>query len=312
MSIKRRVGLLRKNFSSEDTRIGYLPVQVYENDVKLLSLAYGAYDYGNILRNKETDAKGAPRLRAYKNLASARLKGPENTVVVAEVLISGAFDEFKDGFIFREYRLLQLIVTHCENCKRAAEFYLQDDSGYNGIAFFCSSHSNIARGLRPVADVVAFFNPDEPSFDVRRLDRINLIKSIAELNVPFSSALGTYRWIPTRLTHVAESEQSIAAKSEFEIIKRVKSEPRWGYDDGIVKAAISKERPAQEKPLLDPSEELFKLRHQRTVDRKRIDNMLKALRWKEKMIHKREEELRSMGVRLDDGEKNWSEEKELK
>ena len=65
------------------------------------------------------------------------------------------------------------------------------------------------------------------------------------------------------------------------------------------------------KPLLDPSEELFKLREQSSVDRKRIEDMLKALRWKEEIIKKREEELRSLGVRVDEGEKSWQEGKEI-
>lgn len=308
MSAKRRVGLIQKTLRPEDTRIGYVPVDIKPHEARIADPP--TYGWSFPLKAMQPDEKNIYPLRAYRNLASARLRGPESSVVIAEVLISGIFEEYEDGFIFREYRLLQLVVTHCEACKKPAEFYIQEEDNHSGVSFLCGTHSSVARGIRPVADVVAFFNPDEISYDVRRLDKIGLIPVVATLGVPFTSALGPYRWVPTRPEHHPKGEQKIASRSDFEMAPKATRETRFGYDDGSIKATPPKELPATMKPLLDPSEELFKLRAQAVVDRARIETMLKALRWKEKIILKREDELRSLGVRIDEGEKTWQEGKE--
>lgn len=309
VNTRRRVGLLTKSLKREDTRIGYFPVKVKTHEAHILNSP--SYSWSRTLQARQEDEKSAPILRGYRNLASARLRAPEGAVVIAEVLISGVFDEYEDGFLFREYRLLQLVVTHCEECKRPTEFYVQEDTNHSELTFLCGGHSSVGRAIRPVADVVAFFNPDEYSFDVRRLDKISLVPVISKLGVPFTSALGPHRWVPTRPAHHPKGEQRIASRLDFEVGAKSARETRFGYDDGSVKVTLPKELPATMKPLLDPSEELFKLREQSSVDRKRIEDMLKALRWKDEIIKKREEELRSLGVRVDEGEKSWQEGKEI-
>lgn len=307
MEIKRKIGLRRRTFSSEDTRIGYLAVEIFPNEVRIENPIYKRYDGYDPKLKKLVGEENPYELRAYKNLASARLKASKDVFVIAEVLISGHFKEYEDGFLFQEYRLLQLVVTHCAACKRAAEFYVQPDGFYGEISFICSTHSNIARGFRPVADVMAFFNPEESSFDVRRLNKIVSVNSVCDLGVPLTSSLGPNRWIPTRLPHDPQTQQKIAVHNEFDLLPKASWEERLGYDDGSVKVALAKELPPEVKPPLDPSEELFKLRRGKAVDQERIHTMLKALRWKETMLQQREQQLRSLGIRLDEGEKSWQE-----